>query len=66
MFIIAFSIKESSKNKLAKLIQFINNELDIYFENDILLAYQYFDKSQEGVTKFFEKIQPSAKEKLKN
>lgn len=65
VFIIAFSTKESPKNKLAQLIDFTNKQLGVYFENGIILAYWYFDRSEECVTRFFAKIQPLAKEKLR-
>lgn len=65
IYIIAFSTNKSSKNKLAQLIDFTNKQLGAYFENGIILAYWYFDKSEECVTSFFEKIQPMAKEKLR-
>ncbi|MDF2589022.1 MAG: hypothetical protein K0S41_2863 [Anaerocolumna sp.] len=42
MFIIAFSMKESSKNKLTQIIEITNKQLGVYFENDIILAYWYF------------------------
>lgn len=66
VYIIQFQSNRSSQNKIIELIDFINNELGVYFEFGMLLAYWYFDKSYECVTQFFQKVQPKSKNKLKN
>lgn len=66
VYIIQFCSKRSSQNKIIELIDFINNELGVYFEFGMLLAYWYFDKSYECVTQFFQKVQPKSKNKLKD
>ena len=65
IYIIEFCSKKSPRSKLIELVDFINTTLGIYLEFGLLLAYWYFDKSYSCVSKFFQKIQPGAKDKLK-
>lgn len=65
IYTIEFCSKKSPRNKLIELVNFINTTLGIYLESGLLLAYWYFDKSYSCVSKFFQKIQPGAKNKLK-
>lgn len=66
VYIIHFQSKRSPKNKIIELINFINNELGAYFEAGVILAYWFFNKSYKCVNRFFQKIQPTSKNKLKD
>ena len=66
VYMIQFQSKRSPENKLLELFRFVNEELGVYFEFGMLLAYWYFQKSQACVTQFFQKVQPKSKNKLKD
>ncbi len=65
IYIIEFSSKKSAENKLLQLMEFVNNELGLYWENGVLLAYWYFSK-QKDVVGFFSKVKPNSRSKTKD
>lgn len=65
VYIIQFKGGSYTK-KLDELISFINSELGIFFEAGIILAAQFFKREDNDINKFFQKVQPKSKDKLKD
>lgn len=65
MYILKFSSKKNAPYKTDQLLDFCNNELGIYLESGLYIAFLYFDGKNNTVKNFFQKVTPSAKNILK-
>lgn len=65
MYILKFSSKKNAPYKTEQLLDFCNNELGIYLESGLYIAFLYFEGKNNAVKNFFQKVTPSAKDILK-
>lgn len=65
MHILKFSSKKNAPYKTEQLLDFCNNELGIYLESGLYIAFLYFEGKNNAVKNFFQKVTPSAKDILK-
>lgn len=65
MYILKFSSKKNAPYKMEQLLDFCNNELGIYLESGLYIAFLYFEGKNNAVKNFFQKVTPSAKDILK-
>ncbi len=65
MYILKFSSKKNAPYKTEQLLDFCNNELGIYLESGLYIAFLYFEGKNNTVKNFFQKVTPSAKNILK-
>lgn len=65
MYILKFSSKKNTPYKTEQLLDFCNNELGIYLESGLYIAFLYFEGKNNAVKNFFQKVTPSAKDILK-
>lgn len=65
IYIIHFTSKKNADKKISQLLNFINKELGIYNEYLFVLAYKFFNGNHTA-KEFFQKVQCSSKEKLKD
>lgn len=65
MYILKFSSKKNAPYKTEQLLDFCNNELGIYLESGLYIAFFYFEGKNNAVKNFFQKVTPSAKDILK-
>lgn len=65
MYILKFSSKKNAPYKTEQLLDFCNNELGIYLESGLYIAFLYFQGKNNAVKNFFQKVTPSAKDILK-
>lgn len=59
-FVLKFSSKKSAKNKFLSLLEFVNTELFVYLENELLLCYWWLNNDDK--TSDFFKIMPNSKD----
>lgn len=65
MYILKFNSKKKASYKVEQLLDFCNNELRIYLESGLYIAFLYFEGKNNAVKNFFQKVTPSAKDILK-
>lgn len=65
MYILKFSSKKNAPYKTEQLLDFCNNELGIYLESGLYIAFLYFEGKNNAVKNFFQKVTPSAKDIFK-
>lgn len=65
MYILKFNSKKKASYKVEQLLDFSNNELGIYLESGLYIAFLYFKGKNNAVKNFFQKVTPSAKDILK-
>lgn len=65
MYTLKFSSKKNAPYKTEQLLDFCNNELGIYLESGLYIAFLYFEGKNNTVKNFFQKVTPSAKNILK-
>lgn len=65
MYILKFSSKKNAPYNTEQLLDFCNNELGIYLESGLYIAFLYFEGKNNAVKNFFQKVTPSAKDILK-
>lgn len=61
IYILKFSSKKNALYKTDQLLDFCNNELGIYLEFGLYIAFLYFEGKNNTVKNFFQKVTPSAK-----
>lgn len=59
MYEINFKSKKSAKNKMLELLECVNKELFAYTENELYMAYLFFD-NDERVSSFFDAIKKNS------
>lgn len=64
--IISLYRKYGIKRKLLEFTEFINNDLGLVLEREIVICYWFLkDKNDDRIKKFFKRIQPNAKNLIK-
>lgn len=64
--ILSFTKNKGLKTKITELMEFINNDLGVFFERETVVCYWFMkDRNDERIKKFFRGIQPNAKNIIK-